>query len=63
MSAPNGQLLTPAEVATAFGVDRRTVTRWVLEGKLPPESYIRTPGRHRRYHRAYIEALLRGEQP
>ena len=35
-------LLTPAEVATMFRVDQKTVTRWAKAGKL---SAIRTLGR------------------
>ena len=34
-------LLTPAEVATMFRVDPKTVTRWAKAGKLPS---FRTPG-------------------
>lgn len=39
-------LLTPAEVAAAFRVDPKTVTRWAKAGKL---SSLRTLGGHRRY--------------
>ena len=39
-------LLTPAEVASMFRVDPKTVTRWAKVGKL---SSIRTLGGHRRY--------------
>ena len=39
-------LLTPAEVATLFRVDPKTVTRWAQAGKL---TSIRTLGGHRRY--------------
>lgn len=39
-------LLTPAEVATMFRVDPKTVTRWAKAGKL---TSIRTLGGHRRY--------------
>ena len=51
-------LLTPAEVATLFRVDSKTVTRWAKEGKL---TSIRTLGGHRRYKEAEIRALLAGE--
>jgi len=37
-------LLTPAEVATMFRVDPKTVTRWAKAGKL---TSIRTLGGHR----------------
>lgn len=50
-------LLTPAEVATLFRVDVKTVTRWAKEEKL---SYIRTLGGHRRYREAEVRALLAG---
>ena len=43
-------LLTPAEVASMFRVDPKTVTRWAKAGKL---SAIRTLGGHRRY-REYL---------
>ncbi|GAA4845461.1 BldC family transcriptional regulator [Luteimicrobium sp. NPDC057192] len=48
-------LLTPAEVASLFRVDPKTVTRWAKAGKL---SYIRTLGGHRRYPEAEVRALL-----
>jgi excisionase family DNA binding protein len=50
-------LLTPAEVATMFRVDPKTVTRWAQDGKL---SFIRTLGGHRRYKEAEVRALLTG---
>lgn len=49
------QLLTPAEVATLFRVDPKTVTRWQKQGKLDA---IRTLGGHRRYRRDQVEELL-----
>jgi excisionase family DNA binding protein len=52
------ELLTPAEVAQMFRVDPKTVTRWEKLGKLQS---LRTPGGTRRYFRAEVEALLRGE--
>lgn len=48
-------LLTPAEVASRFRVDPKTVTRWAKAGKL---SSVRTPGGHRRYRKAEVDALL-----
>lgn len=48
-------LLTPAEVASLFRVDPKTVTRWAKAGKL---SSIRTLGGHRRYPEAEVRALL-----
>ncbi|GAC1324627.1 MAG: developmental transcriptional regulator BldC [Mycobacteriales bacterium] len=50
-------LLTPAEVATMFRVDPKTVTRWAKSGKL---SSIRTLGGHRRYREVEVRALLAG---
>jgi len=50
-------LLTPAEVATMFRVDPKTVTRWAQAGKL---SSIRTLGGHRRYRETEVRALLTG---
>ena len=51
------RLLTPAEVAQAFRVDPKTVTRWAKAGKL---TSIRTLGGHRRYRESDIRALLAG---
>ena len=52
----NGErLLTPAEVATLFRVDPKTVTRWAKAGKL---SSIRTLGGHRRYWESEVRRLL-----
>ena len=53
-------LLTPAEVASRFRVDPKTVTRWAKAGKL---SAIRTLGGHRRYREAEVVALLQGQIP
>jgi excisionase family DNA binding protein len=50
-------LLTPAEVATMFRVDPKTVTRWAKAGKL---TSIRTPGGHRRYRESEVLGLLYG---
>ncbi len=62
-------LLTPAEVATMFrvdpktvtrwakAVDPKTVTRWAKAGKL---TSIRTLGGHRRYRETEVRALLAG---
>lgn len=50
-------LLTPAEVASMFRVDPKTVTRWAKSGKL---TSIRTLGGHRRYREAEVKSLLAG---
>ena len=52
---PASSLLTPAEVAAAFRVDPKTVTRWAKSGKL---NSIRTLGGHRRYLAAEVLAKL-----
>lgn len=49
-------LLTPAEVATIFRVDPKTVTRWAKSGKL---TAIRTLGGHRRYRQSEVQSLLK----
>ena len=49
-------LLTPAEVASLFRVDPKTVTRWAKAGKL---TAIRTLGGHRRYRSSEVNALLK----
>lgn len=51
------KLLTPAEVASMFRVDPKTVTRWAKAGKL---SSIRTLGGHRRYRETEIRELIDG---
>ena len=48
-------LLTPAEVASLFRVDPKTVTRWAKAGKL---SSIRTLGGHRRYREEALDLCL-----
>ena len=53
-------LLTPAEVATLFRVDPKTVTRWAKAGKL---TSIRTLGGHRRYKESEVNTLLKTIAP
>ena len=56
LSATNQEkLLTPAEVASLFRVDPKTVTRWSQKGKL---HCIKTVGGHRRYLMDEVQALL-----
>ena len=50
------RLLTPADVATMFRVDPKTVTRWARDGRL---TAVRTLGGHRRYREAEVLSLLR----
>ncbi|WP_150246329.1 BldC family transcriptional regulator [Nocardiopsis quinghaiensis] len=47
--------LTPAEVATLFRVDSKTVARWAARGLL---SSFRTPGGHRRFLAREVYSLL-----
>jgi excisionase family DNA binding protein len=54
-SSTQENLLTPAEVATLFRVDPKTVTRWAKAGKL---TAIRTLGGHRRYRQSEVQNLL-----
>jgi excisionase family DNA binding protein len=55
MNSGQEVLLTPAEVATLFRVDPKTVTRWAKSGKL---TSIRTLGGHRRYKESEVKELL-----
>ena len=55
MNSNQEVLLTPAEVASLFRVDPKTVTRWAKSGKL---TSIRTLGGHRRYKESEVKALL-----
>src|SRR4051812_34980387 len=56
MSMPSGKdLLTPREVAEKLGVRVTTVGRWARIGVLKPAA--RTPGGHRRFDRADVQAL------
>ena len=48
-------LLAPAEVASLFRVDPKTVTRWAKAGKL---TAVRTLGGHRRYRQSEVQSLL-----
>lgn len=55
MALSEKDLLTPAEVASMFRVDPKTVTRWATAGKL---STIRTLGGHRRFNAKEVSELL-----
>ena len=59
-SSNQEKLLTPAEVASLFRVDPKTVTRWAKAGKL---TSIRTLGGHRRYKESEVKALLKAITP
>jgi excisionase family DNA binding protein len=54
------QLLTPREVAEILGVRAATVGLWARIGALKPA--LRTPGGHRRYRRADVEAFRESGQ-
>jgi excisionase family DNA binding protein len=49
------KLLTPAEAATRFRVDPKTVARWAKAGLLHS---TRTLGGHRRFYKDEVDALL-----
>jgi excisionase family DNA binding protein len=49
------RLLTPAEVASLFRVDPKTVGRWAKAGRLDS---LRTPGGHRRFRESVVLDLL-----
>jgi len=55
MNSEQELLLTPAEVASLFRVDPKTVSRWAKSGKL---TSIRTLGGHRRYKESEVKALI-----
>ncbi len=59
-SSNQEKLLTPAEVASLFRVDPKTVTRWAKAGKL---TSIRTLGGHRRYKESEVKTLLKSITP
>ena len=53
--ASDDNLLTSAEVASLFGVDRRTVVLWAKRGRIPA---LRTPGGQHRFRVDEIRGLL-----
>jgi excisionase family DNA binding protein len=54
--ASDDDLLTSAEVASLFGVDRRTVVLWAKRGRIPA---LRTPGGQHRFRADEIRGLLK----
>jgi excisionase family DNA binding protein len=54
-TSPDDDLLRPREVAEIFGVRTTTIARWARDGIL---TALATPGGHRRYRRAEIDAVL-----
>lgn len=57
----HAELLTPGEVAQAFKVNPKTVTRWAIEGRFPEGSVTWTLGGHRRFNAGVVEELLAPE--
>ncbi|MGH3159514.1 MAG: BldC family transcriptional regulator [Streptosporangiaceae bacterium] len=55
MTKNRERLLTPAEVASLFRVDPKTVGRWAKAGRL---NSLRTPGGHRRFRESVVLDLL-----
>ena len=53
LTGPADRLLTPAEVATLFRVDPKTITQWAKAGRL---TSIRTAGGHRRYQESEVSS-------
>lgn len=49
------ELLTPGEVATIYGVDPKTVVRWIIAGKVRG---FKTPGGQYRIRLADLQAFL-----
>ena len=55
------ELMTSAEVAAMFGVNRSTPVQWAKMGRV---TAVRTPGGHRRYRKCEIvELLANGLEP
>lgn len=48
-------MLTPKQVAEAFCVDPKTVSRWARDGKIKA---VRTPGGHHRFRFSEVQALV-----
>lgn len=51
-------ILTTKQVAEVFGVHPDTVVQWANTGKL---AHFRTPGKHRRFYEADVQALRDAE--
>ncbi len=54
-----GKALTPGDVASLFGVDPKTVSRWARDGQL---ACFFTLGGHRRFKEADVKALYERRQ-
>lgn len=55
MKIDESAMMSTGEVARAFDVTPKTVTRWAQTGRLDS---VRTPGGHRRFYRAQVDAWL-----
>lgn len=53
----NESILTTQQVAALFAVTPSTVVKWADQGRVP---CFRTPGGHRRFYRAEMEAIRDG---
>lgn len=51
----NDEIFTPAEVASIFKVDPKTVTRWAKAEKIP---FFKTLGGHRRFYASEVYKAL-----
>jgi predicted site-specific integrase-resolvase len=54
------ELLSCAEVACAFNVDPKTVTRWAKAGRIPADQIVVTLGGQRRYRGDWVRARVGG---
>lgn len=57
MDKHHDQYVTIGYLAERYGVSAESLRVWERQGHIPPA--VRTPGGHRRYHRAHLEALNR----
>lgn len=53
--------LTSAEAAALFRVDKKTLTRWAESGKMPADSWFKTPGGSYRFKEDRMRSLLEGQ--
>lgn len=52
-------VLTVAEASALLRVDPKTIQRWIREGRLPENAWVRTPGGHAyRLHRWWVRQML-----
>jgi excisionase family DNA binding protein len=57
MNQDQEKLYTPREVGAMFRVDPKTVTRWILSGKIPRSGIVRTLGKHIRIKESEVQRL------